>query len=65
MLQADLLPFGDAEALQCLCSRSVFLEDSCPNALNIPSTEGSWGIWAPCTLRLRTARTNLIIRSYL
>lgn len=65
MLRAELLPFRDAEALRHLPHRSVFLAAGHPNALSIPSAERGQGVGAPRTLRLQTARTNLIIRSYL
>lgn len=63
--QAELLPFGDAEVLQHLPDRSALLEAGLPKAPSIPSADGGQGVRAPCTLQLQTARTNLIIRSYL
>lgn len=63
--QAELLPFGDAEVFWHLPDGSVLLEAGHPEAPSIPGADGGLGVWAPCTLRLRTARTNLIICSYL
>lgn len=64
MPEAELLPFGDAGVLRHLLGRCVLLEAGRPKALSIPGAE--WlGIQTPCTLRLQTARTNLIISNYL
>lgn len=65
MPQAEVLLFGDAAVLQHLPSRSVLLKTYCPKAPNVPGAAGGWGIQAQCTLQLRTAKTNLIILSYL